>query len=667
MAYACGSKLAFELADASNSQAVLFIPAGITLGLLLLSPGRRWPYVLVAAGIAELGLDLDAGLSLGASLGFVVANVAEPTVGALLARKWCGRVDLARLGHVVGFVVGGVLVGPLVGGFVGACVDATISTGDFVTTMLQWWLGDALGALIVGGLIVASATDSDRRRIASAGGLFLLAGSVVLTVGLLTFSDLPLLFLVLVGVVAAGAQFGSRMVTATSVAVALTIAFDFALDDTHVTVGMSTSTALVLTQLQLGIFTLAGLVVAAEAHERELAVETVTAHQQAESNRRRLRNVIDSLFINICITDHRGSLTGANLRGYELTGDRPGAGLGTPFWDLPVWSHDPGVRDLIRHEIDSATRDGQARRFDVHAASAAGLVPLDFQIVPVVDEKGRVEQLVMSSLDITERLRYETELAVALERQQSITQRLQRSLLPESLPVVEGLHIAAVYRSAMADVEVGGDWYDAFELDDHRLALVIGDIVGRGIDAAGATGQLRSATRAIADTGCGPAGLMTRLDRFAHAVPTAVGATMLYVEIDRRTFRAAFCRAGHVPPLLCVPGADPHYLEQAVSPPLATLPPDTPIDGARRAEGSLVLEPGSLLLMCTDGLIERRTESLDEGMRRLADAASRRWGTAPPSDIEDLTDGLGALADELTADQATADDLCILAVHRQPA
>ncbi|MBI5090390.1 MAG: MASE1 domain-containing protein [Actinobacteria bacterium] len=285
VAYACGSKLAFELADASGSQAVFFIPAGITLGLLLRSPGRRWPVVLAAAGAAELALDLDAGLSVGASLGFVLANVAEPSLGALLVRRWCGRVDLARLGHVVGFVAGGVLAGPLVGGFIGACVDAAIAEGDFITTMLQWWLGDALGALIVGGVIVASATDSDRRRVASPEGVVLLGASVLLTVGLLTFSDLPLLFLVLVGVVAAGAQFGTRMVSVTALAVALTIAFDFALDDSHVTVGMSTSTALVLTQLQLGIFTIAGLVVAAEAHERELAVETMTAHQQAATGR----------------------------------------------------------------------------------------------------------------------------------------------------------------------------------------------------------------------------------------------------------------------------------------------------------------------------------------------------------------------------------------------
>ncbi|MBI5090389.1 MAG: SpoIIE family protein phosphatase, partial [Actinobacteria bacterium] len=237
------------------------------------------------------------------------------------------------------------------------------------------------------------------------------------------------------------------------------------------------------------------------------------------------------------------------MRGYELTGDRPGAGLGTPFWELPSWRHDPTVGELIRSEIETATRSGRARRFDVHAAGPNGLVPLDFQIVPVVDELGRVEQLVMSSLEITERLRYEAELAAALDHQRSITHRLQRSLLPDTLPQVEGLHIAAVYRSAMDELDVGGDWYDAFELDDHRLALAIGDIVGRGIDAAGATGQLRSATRAIADTIQGPAGVMARLDRFAHAVPAAVGATMMYLELDRRTWRATFCRAGHVPPL----------------------------------------------------------------------------------------------------------------------
>jgi serine/threonine-protein kinase RsbW len=165
---------------------------------------------------------------------------------------------------------------------------------------------------------------------------------------------------------------------------------------------------------------------------------------------------------------------------------------------------------------------------------------------------------------------------------------------------------------------------------------------------------------------------MTRLDRFARAVPAAVGATMLYVEVDRRTWQAVFCRAGHLPPLLCEPGSAPRFLEQAVSPPLATVSPRvapagaSPLGDAQRAQGTLRLAPGSLLLMCTDGLIERRSEPLDDGMRRLADAAARRWGSAPPASADDLAAEIESLADELTADQATDDDLCILVAHRRP-
>jgi serine phosphatase RsbU (regulator of sigma subunit)/integral membrane sensor domain MASE1 len=696
VAYAGGSRLAFELAEASGSQAVFFIPAGITLGLLLLAPARRWPAVVVAAGAAELTLDLHAGLSLGATLGFVLANTAEPLIGASITRRWCGgaerghversrsdlarpdlarpdlarpdlarpdlarpdlaRPDLARLGHVVAFTTGGVVIGPCVGALVGAAGDTLIGPADFSTTMLQWWLGDALGALIVGAVIVASATRSDRRPTASLTGIGLLVASVALTICLLTVTDLPLLFLVLVGVVAAGAQFGTRMVSITGLAIALTVALDFALDETHTTAGMSSSTGLVLTQLQLGIFTLAGLVVAAEAHERERLVEAAIAHEQAEAARRRLRGVINGLFIGVCISHPDGRLIGANARGSELTSTPSGDSNGLPFWELPAWEHDPAVADLVRTEIVAARHTRRARRFDVHARVGDALVPLDFQIVPLLDDAGQVEQLVMSALDITQRLRDEAQVAASLERQRSITHRLQRSLLPESLPVIDGVELAAVYRSALDEVDVGGDWYDAFTLDDHRLALVIGDVVGRGIDAAGATGQLRSATRAIAAMASGPADVIERLDHFVGGLPAAFAATMLYLELDLRSFELVFCRAGHLPPLLHVPGRPPRFHEAAASPPLAT------IDGLRRPEGRLQLEPGARLLMCTDGLVERRREPLDVGLSRLAHAVDERWARlgAP------LADALAEVADELTDGAEAEDDLCLLAIHRRP-
>jgi serine/threonine-protein kinase RsbW len=279
--------------------------------------------------------------------------------------------------------------------------------------------------------------------------------------------------------------------------------------------------------------------------------------------------------------------------------------------------------------------------------------------VPVVDERGDVEQLVMSSIDITDRLRYERELGESLERQRTISRRLQRTLLPESLPEIEGLRLGAVYRSAIDDLDVGGDWYDAFRIDDHRIALAIGDIVGRGIDAAGATGQLRSATRAIADTSTGPADVMARLDRFAAGIPAAVGATMIYLEIDQRTCEVSFCRAGHVPPLVCAADSDPVLHEEAGSPPLAT------VANLRRSVARVVLRPGSFLLLCTDGLIERRSdESIDVGLQRLADAATRHQTRLRSECSSELTAALESITDELTEQgRTTDDDLCILAVH----
>ena len=544
--YVAGARLAFVLTDASGLQAVFFSPAGLTVGLLLLLPVRRWPVVLAAACAAELMLDLHAGLGVGASVGFAVANLVEPALGALVTRRWARPINLARLGHVIAFVVGAVLVGPLVGATIGASVDAVVLSDEFFTTWAQWWVGDALGVMIVGGCVLAFVSSVDRRSSSSRPAFVLVVGSVVFAVVLLTVSDLPLLFLVLIGIVAAGAQFGTRMVAVTAAAIALTIAIDVAFDDSSLIVGVSPSTALVLTQLQLGLFTAAGLIVAAEAYERERAIRSAAARQQIVASRRQLRTVIDSLFINVAITTADGVLVDANERGYQVSGQTPETALGRPFWELPIWSYDVPVAALLRGEIEQASATKQTRRFDIRAMFPTGLIPLDFQIVPVLDANEEVERLILSSIDITERLRYESEVAESLARQRTINRRLQRSLLPDSLPEIDGMLIEAVYQSA-GDLEVGGDWYDAFYLDDGRLALVIGDVVGRGIDAAGATGQLRSATRAIADISSGPADVIRRLDRFVAAIPAAIGATMIYLECDLASGEVRFCRAGAHP------------------------------------------------------------------------------------------------------------------------
>ncbi len=158
------------------------------------------------------------------------------------------------------------------------------------------------------------------------------------------------------------------------------------------------------------------------------------------------------------------------------------------------------------------------------------------------------------------------EHARAYEREVSNVEHLQRSLLPDRLPDVEGIQIAARYMPGGADV--GGDWYDAIPLEGGRVGVAMGDVVGHGIGAASLMGQLRHATRAYALEGHSPAGVLDRLDRLVRSLEGGQMATLLYLVVEPDAGSVHFASAGHVPPLAIGPDGEANYLESAPNPPL---------------------------------------------------------------------------------------------------
>lgn len=240
--------------------------------------------------------------------------------------------------------------------------------------------------------------------------------------------------------------------------------------------------------------------------------------------------------------------------------------------------------------------------------------------------------------------------AALLQQEAEVAHTLQCSLL-QSVPLDHPrVRVGSHYQPAVAMLEVGGDWHDVFPLPDgRRIGLVVGDVVGRGIDAAAAMGQLRSATRAlaIADAG-GPGQVLAALDRFVMGLPLARMATVAYAEVDVERGSVAYVCAGHPPPVL-VSGLGAALLWDGRRPPLGIPPKHGPV-----TEGQAELGDGDRLLLYTDGLVERRTESLDDGFARLL-------GTIDPI----RADGPQALVDELvrvlTSAQAP-DDVCALCV-----
>ncbi|WP_083974818.1 SpoIIE family protein phosphatase [Kitasatospora mediocidica] len=194
---------------------------------------------------------------------------------------------------------------------------------------------------------------------------------------------------------------------------------------------------------------------------------------------------------------------------------------------------------------------------------------------------------------------------------------LQRSLLPPGNPEASGLEIACRYRPSNNNTEVGGDWFDVIALPGNRTALVIGDVMGRGLRAAVAMGQLRTAVRTLAMLDLEPAEVLTALDEIARGlgVPDSGDeeavevylATCVYAVFDAVTRRCVFANAGHLPPVLLSPGEDARMLD---------VPPGLPlgVGGEPFEEVTLTLPDGALLGLYTDGLVESRKHQLDEGL-----------------------------------------------------
>jgi serine phosphatase RsbU (regulator of sigma subunit) len=211
---------------------------------------------------------------------------------------------------------------------------------------------------------------------------------------------------------------------------------------------------------------------------------------------------------------------------------------------------------------------------------------------------------------------------------------------------VPGLAVGVTYRAAAAELQVGGDWYDAVGLDDGRAVFVVGDAVGHNLSATTAMGQLRSAIRATAPYVPEPAALLRRADVLAGQIIGAECATVACVLLDPATGALSYATAGHPPILIVHASGDTTYLTGGRGLPLG-------ITQAPRPSATTQLAAGDILVLYTDGLYERRQESPDVGLTRLAALAANSRGL-PPTELSH------ALADGMLAGAEPGDDICVL-------
>jgi phosphoserine phosphatase RsbU/P len=231
--------------------------------------------------------------------------------------------------------------------------------------------------------------------------------------------------------------------------------------------------------------------------------------------------------------------------------------------------------------------------------------------------------------------------------EQAAAVALQRSLLPNRLPEVPGVRLAARYVPGH-EFGVGGDWYDVFTLPSGHLGLVIGDVSGHGLASAVVMGRIRSALRAYALTTDDPAEVMTLLDRKVQHFEAGALTTALYGTIcpDRTVMTVS--SAGHLPPVLVAPDDPARLAEVPVDPPLGS-------GRLRRSRRSTCFElpEGALLLCYTDGLVERRHEPIDVGLTALTELVT----------ADDPERVCTTVMTSLGSDQP-GDDVALLAVHR---
>ena len=267
----------------------------------------------------------------------------------------------------------------------------------------------------------------------------------------------------------------------------------------------------------------------------------------------------------------------------------------------------------------------------------------------VAAESGRLFDQV--DLDLAEDLARRAALAIdnsmLFRREHEAAVILQRSLLPESLPEVEGLRFAARYEPRGRGLEVGGDWYEVVRSDDGTIGLTIGDVAGRGIRAASVMGRIRPALRGLIANGHRPAQAMERLDSLVKEADRPEMTTVFHLRYDPVDASGEYVRAGHPPGLLRHPDGRVVELRGGGSPPVGVL------DGIRFQADRVEVPAGSLLLLYTDGLIERRGDDLMAALERL----KRTFADAPA----DPAACLEHLAHEYESEQVP-DDVAMLAM-----
>ncbi|MGW5492501.1 ATP-binding SpoIIE family protein phosphatase [Streptomyces olivaceoviridis] len=288
--------------------------------------------------------------------------------------------------------------------------------------------------------------------------------------------------------------------------------------------------------------------------------------------------------------------------------------------------------------LDQVLRSGKPRT--LKSRKAVDGRSYTFTCTPVAEGGDRAAgggAVLVFATDVTDHAEAAERLRASERRQRETAVTLQRSLLPQELEQPDDLRIAATYQPGGTEAAVGGDWYDVITLGGGRTALVIGDVMGRGVRAAAVMGQLRTAVRAYARLDLPPHEVLQLLDGLAAEIDANQIATCVYAVHDPNEGRLVYASAGHLPILVRDENGTVSRTDEPTGPPLGT-------GGWMHSSGSIALGPGSTAVLYTDGLVERRDADLDEGIAALEGALAGATGS-PQVVCDRLVRSAGVTAD----------------------
>lgn len=380
-----------------------------------------------------------------------------------------------------------------------------------------------------------------------------------------------------------------------------------------------------------------------------------------------VRDVFDTMPIQLVALEGAGHRFVAANRAYRTFVGRSDV-IGRPVREiLPEVEGQELFEVLDRVYATGRTERGRGWRIQLARRGRALTESfVDLTVTARRDPDGAIIGLYLSLTDVTERVRQAraTQRTAAdaqrrVEAARDVVVGLQRELLPPGLPVLPGLRLAGRYLVAAEDQAAGGDWFDALPRSDGTVALIAGDVVGHGIAASAAMGQLRAVlNHELALGGTDLTGVLERVDTFASRDPAMRATTVVLAVLDITSGRLRYSTCGHPEPLIVGDDGTTRFLAKTGNGPLGT--------GSRPVFRTETLAPGELVLLYSDGLIERPYRTLDQGRAELArvaaDAAANR--VLPVGAASTPADRVCQLTVELLTRTGYADDVTALAAHR---